>query len=394
MMKRLERRITGWRRVEVCGAFPESVLNACAMHALELWELECAGDYALRFSVYEGSMAELGEIVKKCMCELRVIDSAGGSRNRLFIKNHMWLFISAVLILALLCLSTLFIWDIDVYGCEELTEGEVLRALADCGVDCGSYWPSLSTDLIRSDMLTRMPELAWMTVNVSGSRAAVLVYERQEKPEIYIESHGADIVAAGTGIIKRLSVLNGKPLTGIGESVVEGETLISGCMDSLSNEPRYVRAQGDVFARTWHELSAVCPAQAEYKTEHGAAKRRFAIKFGKKRINFYFSSGNTVDGCDKIVHNYKLGVRGLFALPVTLIAEEYIPYGTAGEPARRADEMGRNLEAYLMSRVRGDVKSSSVTASESGGLMVVTLRAACEENIAELREYTPVQDAP
>ena len=66
----------------------------------------------------------------------------------------------------------------------------------------------------------------------------------------------------------------------------------------------------------------------------------------------------------------------------------------AGEPARRADEMGRNLEAYLMSRVRGDVKSSSVTASESGGLMVVTLRAACEENIAELREYTPVQDAP
>ena len=47
-----------------------------------------------------------------------------------------------------------------------------------------------------------------------------------------------------------------------------------------------------------------------------------------------------------------------------------------------------------MSHVRGDVKSSSVTAAESGGLMVVTLRAACEENIAELREYTPVQDAP
>ena len=60
----------------------------------------------------------------------------------------------------------------------------------------------------------------------------------------------------------------------------------------------------------------------------------------------------------------------------------------------RADEMGESLEAYLMSHVRGDVKSSSVTAAESGGLMVVTLRAACEENIAELREYTPVQDAP
>ena len=388
MMKRLERRIKGWRRVEVCGAFPESVLNACAMHALELWELECAGDYVLRFSVYEGSMAELEEIVKKCMCELRVIDSAGGSRNRLFIKNHMWLFISAVLILALLCLSTLFIWDIDVYGCEELTEGEVLRTLADCGVDCGSYWPSLSTDLIRSDMLTRMPELAWMTVNVSGSRAAVLVYERQEKPEIYIESRGADIVAAGTGIIKRLSVLNGKPLTGIGESVVEGETLISGCMDSLSNEPRYVRAQGDVFARTWHELSAVCPAQAEYKTEHGAAKRRFAIKFGKKRINFYFSSGNTVDGCDKIIHNYKLGVEGLFALPVTLIEEELRPYTAAESGFTQTAEISARLLEYLEKTVTGEILTSSVTEAESGGLIVVTMRAACIENIAAVREYS------
>ena len=391
MMKRLERRIKGWRRVEVCGAFPESVLNACAMHALELWELECAGDYALRFSVYEGSMAELEEIVKKCMCELRVIDSAGGSRNRLFIKNHMWLFISAVLILALLCLSTLFIWDIDVYGCEELTEGEVLRALADCGVDCGSYWPSLSTDLIRSDMLTRMPELAWMTVNVSGSRAAVLVYERQEKPEIYIESRGADIVAAGTGIIKRLSVLNGKPLTGIGESVVEGETWISGCMDSLSNEPRYVRAQGDVFARTWHELSAVCPAQAEYKTEHGSAKRRFAIKFGKKRINFYFSSGNTVDGCDKIIHNYNAGIRGLFALPVTLVVEELRPYRLSGTVPADTAAMGARLEARLEDGLRGVVLSSSVTEGDNGGLAVVTLRAACRENIAQVKEYDPAE---
>ena len=393
-MTKLKRRIKGCCRVEVCGAFPETVLNACAMGALELWELECADAYTLRFYVYERDVEALESIARRCMCEVKTLDTVGGSRLRAFLRGRMWVFISGVLVLALLALSSLFIWDIDVYGCDTLTEGEVLRALSASGVDCGRCWVGLDVDLVRAEMITREPRLAWMTVNVSSSRAVVLVSERRDKPEIYVESEGADIVASRPGIVRRLAVLNGAPAVGTGQSVTAGETLISGGMESLSRDMRFVRAQGDVVADTWYELSAVCPAETLKKTPHGVRRWRFAVKLGKERYNFYFCSGNTVDGCDKIVHNYKLGVRGLFALPVTLIAEEYIPYGTAGEPTRRADEMGESLEAYLMSRVRGDVKSSSVTAAESGGLMVVTLRAACEENIAELREYTPVQDAP
>ena len=39
-MSRIDRRIKGTVRLEVCGACPETVLNACAMNALELMELE------------------------------------------------------------------------------------------------------------------------------------------------------------------------------------------------------------------------------------------------------------------------------------------------------------------------------------------------------------------
>lgn len=393
-MTKLKRRIKGCCRVEVCGAFPESVLNACALSALELWELECADAYTLRFCVYERDVQTLEGIVRRCMCEMKTLGTEGGSLLRAFLRGHMWAFVSGVLVLALLAFSSLFIWDIDVYGCDTLTEGEVLRALSAAGVDCGRCWVGLDVDLVRAEMIAREPRLAWMTVNVSSSRAVVLVSERRGKPEIYVESEGADIVASRAGIVRRISALNGAAAVGTGQSVTAGETLISGGMESLSRDMRFVRAQGEVIADTWYELSAVCPAETRKKTARGVCRRRFAVKLGKERYNFYFYSGNTVDGCDKIVHNYKLGVRGLFALPVTLIMEEYIPYELSGEPTHRADEMGENLTAYLMSHVRGEVKSSSVTASESGGLVIVTLRAACEENIAELREYTSVQDAP
>ena len=391
MMKKLERTMWGYCRVEVCGAFPETVLNACAMQALELWDMKCEDDHTLRFCVYERDIPALEDIARRCMCDMSVLGTAGGSTRRRFLKNHVWLLVSLLVALGILAASSLFIWDIDVYGCDELSEGEVLRALSDCGVDCGAYWPALSVDMIRADMLTRLPELAWMTVNASGSRAIVLVEERVEKPEIYIESAGADIVAARTGIIRRLSVLNGTPLVGTGQSVTAGETVISGTMESLSRDARYVRAQAGVTADTWYELSAVCPAQMLEKTPRAGVRRRFALKFGKSRYNFYFSSGNTVDGCDKIIHNYNAGIRGLFALPVTLVVEELRPYRLSGTVPADTAAMGARLEARLEDGLRGVVLSSSVTEGDNGGLAVVTLRAACRENIAQVKENDPAE---
>lgn len=391
MMKKLERTMWGYCRVEVCGAFPETVLNACAMQALELWDMKCEDDHTLRFCVYERDIPALEDIARRCMCDMSVLGTAGGSTRRRFLKNHVWLLVSLLVALGILAASSLFIWDIDVYGCDELSEGEVLRALSDCGVDCGAYWPALSVDMIRADMLTRLPELAWMTVNVSGSRAIVLVEERVEKPEIYIESAGADIVAARTGIIRRLSVLNGTPLVGTGQSVTAGETVISGTMESLSRDARYVRAQGGVTADTWYELSAVCPAQMQEKTPRAGVRRRFALKFGKSRYNFYFSSGNTVDGCDKIIHNYNAGIRGLFVLPVTLVVEELRPYRLSGTVPADTAAMGARLEARLTDGLRGVVLSSSVTEGDNGGLAVVTLRAACRENIAQVKVNDPAE---
>ena len=69
----------------------------------------------------------------------------------------------------LLLLSSLFIWEINVEGNEKLTTGEILRALEECGVKTGTFWPGLDTDEIRCRMLLRLPELGWMTVNVHGS---------------------------------------------------------------------------------------------------------------------------------------------------------------------------------------------------------------------------------
>ena len=53
--------------------------------------------------------------------------------------------------------------------------------------------------------------------------------------------------------------------------------------------------------------------------------------------------------------------------------------------------MGARLEARLTDGLRGVVLSSSVTEGDNGGLAVVTLRAACRENIAQVKENDPAE---
>lgn len=383
-MGKIDEKIRGRLEVEVCGAYVEGLLNAAAMSAIALWNVRSVDACTVRLCLYETDYPALSALGEKCMCELKPIQLSGGSRDRKLLKRRRWLAVFLLLMGALLFASSLFVWEIEVVGNEQLTDGQVLRALSRCGVDSGTFRYSVSTDLVRSRMLRELPELAWMTVNISGSRAVAVVLERQEKPEIYAESAPADVVAVRTGIVRRLSVENGRPVAQKGQSVLAGETLVSAEMDSLSNGSKYVRAKASVLADTWRELSAVCPAQEEGKEPNRLSRSRFAVIFGKRRINLYFDSGKAIDECDKIIHEYKLGAEGLFALPVTFVREELRGYDSRLRPAWDRQAMERELTAKLLADVKGQVLEKSFTAAGGDSLYVLTLRCHCLEDIARV----------
>lgn len=376
--------IRGAACVEICGAFPESLLNAAALSALELWDIESVDDYTVRAKTFEGGLPELENLAQRCMCDLRVVRLYGGSTERGMLLRRRVLAVLLIMTMLLLSVSSLFIWDIQVTGNETLTEGEILRALEECGVSIGSYWPDINPDELRCRMLLRLPELSWMTVNIHGSCADVPVTERAKKPEIYSENKYADIVAAKTGIIESLTVLNGTALVTTAQAVTEGETLISGRMDSITNDPRFVCAEGSVKARTWYEITAVCPEKTQAKSGSSRKALKFAVKAGKKRINFYNSSRKTLDECDKIIHEYKLGIEGLFALPVSFLTEEYRQPEKTEKPTVDTDGMKARLEALLRDNIAGDIESIRFACSRTGGVLYVTAYASCLEEIGKI----------
>ena len=380
-------KLLGLAEAEILGAEPELLLDRCAGRGLPLMAIRRVDGCTVKVRLWERDLPALRELAEACGCELGRLRLRGGSRGRARLWARRFLLLGLGLMAALLLCSSLFVWEIEVRGCDRLTEGQVLRALADCGVERGTYWPGISQELVRGQMLSKLPELAWMTVNLSGSRAIVLVSERQEKPELRQEDVPADIVAACPGIVRSVTVLNGRCLVAPGDAVLAGEILVTGAGESLTGPPHPQRAMAEIQAETWHELTAVCPLEALQNCDEGRVHSRFALQIGRNRLNLGAFSQKGLDECDKIVHEYTVGIKGLFALPLTLVREVFRARTETGTETDRAAEMEAALQKRLETQIDGEILSASFSVSRTDGLLVVTLRANCLENIAQTAEY-------
>ncbi len=370
--------------VEAFGAYPESLVNAATAEGIELKKIQRINTNTLGFEAYERELDKLKHLAAQCSVELKIIKYQ--DRQRRMIKNRFILLPLVFSLLLCLLLSSLFIWQIDIRGAQRLSHGEIMRALEDSGLDVGCFWPGLEADEIRSRVMLKVPEIGWMTVNISGSRAVVVVQERQEKPEIYDESKAADLVAGKTGLVRRVSVLSGNTLVEPGQAVAAGEMLASGRLISIMGAERTVRARGTVMADTWYEIDSVCPEEMELKEYSGFTRHRFALIFGKRRINLYISSGKAIDECDKIIDEYTLGLEGHFALPLRFVHERIVSYDHSTGRGFDSETMAAQLRRMLDEQVEGQILQSAFTEASADGLYVLTLRAHCVENIAETRE--------
>ena len=377
---------------EIRGAAPLRCLNALGEAGIEAKRAERADEFTLRLTQDDRDYSAAAAIAARSQCELARISSRGGALLARRLRRRIALLTAAVVCFALLAAGSLFVWEIDISGCESVTEGEVRRALASAGVAEGSFWPAWDADAVKNHLLLEIPELAWAGVSVSGSRAEVRVRERIERPELASDGAPGSITAAASGIIERMEVYEGAPAVSVGDAVAAGETLVSGEMASAVGDTRYVRARAAVTARTYVELTA-CALLKYGRLLEADTHSRWSLIIGSGRVNFFRGSSQTPPGCGKIIEEYPLAWEGVFRLPVTLVRETVTEYA-AEEAEEDPDLLEQRLAEALQSRLerrlegRGEALSVHFTARESGGALYVTLRAECREDIAV---YTPAE---
>ena len=377
----------------VTGVFPERFLNLCAQAGVGFWDLEWLDPHTLRPRVSRRDARRVGPLAEKVLCEARARRHLGFPYFLAGFRKRYALLLGLALSLAAVCLLSRFVLTIEVSGNKTVSTAAILTELSRQGVRVGAYGPGLDVRRISQESLLRLDGLAWMSINLHGTRAEVLVREKLPEPEVRDESTAGNVVAQADGVILDVEVLDGQAAFQEGEAVLRGEVVISGTMDLREPEysavdagQRLVHARGNVWARTYRTLTAQIPLEAQVKRYTGEEETQWSLLVLGRTVNFFGKGGVFSEGYDKIVETHPLTLPGGRVMPLALRRTEYRAYVT--EPAALNAGAARSmLEERLLERLDaligedGEVLDTVFTVREEDGMLAVTLRAECREQI-------------
>ena len=393
MLQRLVNLVRGSVCLEVEGAFPERFLNLCAQRGILFWNVEWLEATRLRLMVTRRGCRQAMALGDRVLC---TVTQEGRQGVPYFLarfrRRYAFLVGLTLSVLAVSILSS-FVLTIEVKGNVTVSSAEILTELRRQGLSIGSFGPGLDERTIGNKVLLQLPELSWMSINLYGTRAEVLVREAVQAPQVVDDKQTGSIVATASGIVTKIDALSGDALVKAGDTVVAGDVLISGTvrLDSppYSENPYIgsyqVRAAGTVYARTWRTLTAVIPLEATVKAYTGEEACRWTLSVLGQEFDFSRKGGISFDRYDKIRDTWTLTIPGGREMPLALNREtcrayelERTPIDRTAAEALLQEELLAQLETLTG---EGEIVSTDCSAAEVDGMLQVTLRAECREEI-------------
>lgn len=394
MLKKAVKLLRGSVCVRAKSAYPERMLNLCSARGIEFWDVRWIDDTALSFCVARGDLRALRRAAAGCGAEVSIERTAGTPFFFARLRRRHALFAGGILCAALLLVNSLFIWDFEVTGNETVPTETILHALREHGVHRGTFIYSFRSQDICNRVLPELKDLCWVAVNVRGCKAYVQVRERVRAPERVNESEPTNVIAAKPGLITKVRALDGEKRVLPGTSVQQGQLLIAGVVDTGGTEKpsvttRFLAGKGEVWARTWYDLTVRVPLTYEKKVYTGKERRSHTLIWGENRLKIGAKGSSICNvDCDKIKNQTQWTLFGLFALPVTWETETLLPYELEIAARSRADAEAQGkdvLETYLTALLgeTGSVTQRRFSTAVEGDTLVVTLSAECEEQIGK-----------
>ncbi len=248
--------------VRITGPMPEKLINLCISHHILLWGITKSKDnfYAcMRLNDF----FKIRPLVKKSGMRVKVISHSGLPFAIKRVKRRKMLITGAIIFLIILNILVSYIWFVDVIGVKTLPADIIKQIAYQNGLKPGILRTSVNGKKIENEILLNVPEIAWVSINFTGTRAVIDVVEKtMPKQE---DKTPADIVAVKDGVITEIIALAGQPNVKKNDTVKRGDLLIKGTVTQpvTLNElgqplppalpPQLVKANGIVKARVWYE---------------------------------------------------------------------------------------------------------------------------------------------
>lgn len=263
------------------------------------------------------------------------------------------LLVGLVVIAAAAFAASLFVWDIRISGLEYRDALAMRQEIEARGITVGTYKRNIDFKKITTDIIIEHEEIAWLDVNYKGVIVYVDVVLAKPVPELVDEDTPCNIVAAKDAYIESVIALCGRPAVDKGDTVREGDVLISGLIWDEGMPRMLFAARGKVVGNVWYTGTASKSLFKETREKTGKTQIERIITIGKDSASVdgqcRFAEYDTL-----VLDEYYIGDR-LF-LPVKVSVLEHSEVNLIKTPAPLD-----SLKIYLEERAYYEAKSKTDT---------------------------------
>lgn len=313
----------GYVQFRAAGGFPERFLNLCSRNHILLWNVR-GKFYVLTARTAVKNYKKLRPFARRSGMRLRVMERHGVP---FFLHRHrkrVGALVGFIIFVLFLVHFSSLLWTIDVVGNQTSDTEHIMAVFSELGLEKGVKTQDIDITAIELEALQRLPELSWVAVNMKGSHASIEVRERVMTPELLDEKTPCNVVASYSGKIVKLEAYDGNGVAKIGESVLEGDLLISGVLEDKAAGVTYKHARGVVMAQTQRQFAVEIPLDFEEKQFTGKTVRHRSLEFFGLRIPLYLGKAPT-ENADYAQKTRRLKIAGI-AMPIAVHTEMWTGY--------------------------------------------------------------------
>ena len=312
----------GYVVIRIEGLSLEKFINYAILKGVYLWDINRIDYTTLEAKVGLEGYKELRHIVKRAGCRVKIYSKIGYPFFMHKIKARKMFLTGSVISLLLIVLGTSFIWDIEVVGNKNISTENIVEYLNSNNLYPGAFRYHVSLLDIENKMMLEFEDLAWVGINLKGTKIMVDIVEKVTPPVNIPVSVPCHIVAIKNGIVEKIITKNGDALVHKGDIIKPGQILITGVLYRENLETRYVHALGEIYAKTYYEENDEIALIKNEKIKTGNMFKRRVLKIGNSQIALSFDE---IPYSNVIIEkrNNRVPPWRNIKIPVEIIIEEY-----------------------------------------------------------------------
>jgi similar to stage IV sporulation protein len=336
-------------QVVLTSADVNGALQAIAEQNVAIFDVGYEDILHICFAIRKRDLSTLLAVTKRRGERVKIKKRSGMINAISVFSRRPVLVLGAMLILFFSCWTPTRVFFVRIEGNNMIPTKQIIEQAKLCGIHFGAHRRQVRSEKMKNSLLESMPELQWAGINTYGCTAVITVRERNDHSNTEENASLNNIVALRDGVIREMTVQRGNALCRVGQVVQAGQMLVSAYTDCGI----YIRASGakaEIYGDTQRGLSVITPIEYCQRTQISVKSKKYSLILGKKRINFFKGSGISGSTCAKIYEEKYVTLPGGFVLPIGIICEQFVEYGTTFDITNNAETvLSRYAEAYLRS---------------------------------------------